>query len=131
MQILTKSNNPQKNSHLTDLAYNDKIAIELSKALQQVLISTKDVPFTEGYLRNLRHEGHNQTIMHGSLTLFATWNFADTYSALQFLRVQGDRAAQPVAHRTFNILDEDPDMPTLKEMHKLVTQSLQTLKSPC
>ena len=123
MQMLTNANKERQNAHLTDLAYSDKIAIELSKALQQVLISTKDVPFTEGYLRNLRHEGHNQTIMHGSLTLFATWNFADTYSPLQFLLVQGDHAAQPVADRSFNILDEDPNMPTLKEMHKLVAQS--------
>ena len=118
-------NKPQgkSNAHMMDLAYSDKVPIELCKALQQVLISTKDVAFTEGYLRNLRHEGHNQTIMHGSLTLFATWNFADTYSPLQFLLVQGGCAAQPVAHRTCNILDEDPDMPTLKEMHKLVAQS--------
>jgi len=121
MQILASKS--QNNARTTDLAYNDDIPRELSKALQQVLISTKTVPFTDGYLRNLRHEGHNQTIMHGSLTLFSTWNFADTYSPLQFLLLQGDCAAQPVAHRTFNVLDEDPDMPTLKEMHRLVARS--------
>ena len=57
------------------LARDDRVSKELSTALRQVLISTKDVPLTDGYKRNLRHEGHNLNMMFGSLTVFATFQF--------------------------------------------------------
>ena len=66
------------------LARDDRVCKELATALRQVLISTKDVPLADGYKRNLRHEGHNLNIMFGSLTVFATFNFADNYAPSNF-----------------------------------------------
>ena len=49
-----------------------------------MLISTKHAPLTDGYRRNLRHEGHNLNATFGALTVFATFNFADNYAPLMF-----------------------------------------------
>ena len=37
-----------RNANMEALSHNDKIALELRTALRQVLISTKDVPLTDG-----------------------------------------------------------------------------------
>ena len=71
------------------LARDDRVSKELATALRQVLISTKDVPLTDGYKRNLRHEGHNLNVMFGCLTVFATFNYADNYSPLLFKLCNG------------------------------------------
>ena len=67
-----------QNINMEALSSNDKIAVELRTALRQVLISTKDVPLTDGYKKNLRHESHNLNVTEGALVVFATFNFADT-----------------------------------------------------
>ena len=78
-----------RNSNMEALASNEKIALELRTALRQVLISTKDVPLTDGYKRNLRHESHNLNVTEGALVVLATFNVADTYSPLMFRLVRG------------------------------------------
>ena len=102
----------------------------LQTALSHMLISTKDVPLTDGYRRNLRHEGHNLNLTFGCLTVFATFNFADNYSPLMFQLVRHDGSAEhpdEEAVGTIRVdaeqLNDAPRMPTLKEMHKLVGQS--------
>ena len=58
-----------------------------------MLISTKDVPFTDGSKRSLRHEGHALNVAHGFLVVFATYNFVDGYSPVLFqLLKQGEEA---------------------------------------
>ena len=74
------------------LARYDRVSKELATALRQVLISTKDVPLTDGYRRNLRHEGHNLNMTFGSLTVFATTNVADKYEPLLFIHLQRRRS---------------------------------------
>ena len=71
-----------KNANMEALSSNDKLALELRTAMRQVLISTKDSPLTDGYKRGLRHESHNLNVTEGALVVFATFNFADTYSPL-------------------------------------------------
>ena len=66
------------------LARDDRVSKELASVSRHVLINTKDVPLTDGYKRNLRHEGHNLNVMFGSLIIFATFNFADSYAPLLF-----------------------------------------------
>ena len=96
-----------------------------------MLISTKNVPLTDGYRRNLRHEGHNLNLTFGCPTVFATFNFADNYSPLLFQLMQHDgNAEQPDDGEIIGTigvgaeqLDDAPRMPTLKEMHKLVGKS--------
>ena len=77
------------NANMEALANNENIALELRTALRQVLISTRDVPLTDGYKRNLRHESHNLNVTERALVVFATFNFADTYSPLLFQLVRG------------------------------------------
>ena len=62
------------------LSNNAKSAQELRTALKQAVISTKDVPMTDGYKRNLRHEIHNLHTAVGALAVFAILNFAHMYA---------------------------------------------------
>ena len=73
-----------KDAAMEALVGKEKVSLELKTALKQVLISTKDVPLTDGYKRSLRHEGHNLNVTEGALVVFATFNFADTYSPVLF-----------------------------------------------
>ena len=115
-----------RNSNIEALAGNEKIALELRAAFRQVLISTKEVPLTDGYKRNLRHESHNLNVTEGALVVFATFNFADTYSPLLFQLVRGTPGGS-VEHIGEDIVshltDDAPNMPTLQQMHQLIAQS--------
>ena len=115
-----------RNANMEALANNQKIALELRTALRQVLISTKDVPLTDGYKRNLRHESHNLNIAEGALVVFATFNFADNYSPLLFQLVRGGPGGS-VEHIGEDIVcrltDDAPNMPSLQQMHQLIAQS--------
>ncbi len=98
-----------------------------STALRQVLVSTKDVPLTDGYKRNLRHEGHNLNVTEGALVVFATFNFADTYSPVLFRLVReglGSGSAEQFGQDIVcSLTDDAPNMPSLQEMHQLIAQS--------
>ena len=115
-----------RNASMEALSHNEKLALELRTALRQVLISTKDVPLTDGYKRNLRHDSHNLNVAEGTLAVFATFNFADTYSPLLFQLVRGG-ASGMVEHLGEDIAcrltDDAPDMPSLQQMHSLIAQS--------
>ena len=80
----------------------------------------------DGYKRNLRHESHNLNVTEGALVVFATFNFADTYSPLLFQLVRGGPGGSAehigediVCHLT----DDAPNMPSLQQMHQLIAQS--------
>ena len=66
------------------LAGNEAVPQELRTALREMLIVTKEVPFADGSKRALRHEGHALNVTYGSLEVFATYNFADSHSAVLF-----------------------------------------------
>ena len=82
--------------------------------------STKDVPVTDGCKRNLRHEGHNLNVLFGSLTVFVTFNFADTYAPLLFKLCSGEDAIGDIV---CDLSAEQPDMPSLHRMHQLIAES--------
>jgi hypothetical protein len=103
------------------LANNDNVPKELQTALRQMLISTKEVPFTDGYKRSHRHEGHNLNVTYGSLVVFATFNFADGYSPVLFQLL--DAGDVLIGDIPFNLADDAPAMPTLQKMHHLIAQS--------
>lgn len=119
------------NDNAERLAGNDALAQELRTALRQMLIATKDVPFTDGSKRALRHEGHALNVTYGSLQVFATYNFADSYSAVSFKLLNNDedstgsdgRSAAEMGEMSFMLSPDAPEMPTLKDMHKLIAQS--------
>jgi hypothetical protein len=103
------------------LANNENVPKELQTALRQMLISTKDVPFTDGYKRSHRHEGHNRNVTYGSLVVFATSNFADGYSPVLFQLL--DAGDVLIGDIPFDLADDAPAMPTLQKMHHLIAQS--------
>jgi hypothetical protein len=114
------------NANTEALARNQLLSKELAAALRQVLVSTKDVPLTDGYKRNLRHEGHNLNVTEGSLVVFATFNFADAYSPVLFRLLREDGAGQQSQvgeDITCDLTKEAPDMPSLQSMRQLIAQS--------
>ena len=115
-----------RNANMEALSNNVKVALELSTALRQVLISTKDVPLNDGYKRNLRHESHNLNVTEGALVVFATFNFADTYSPLLLQLVRGGEggSGEQIGHDiNCRLTDDAPNMPSLQQMHQLIAQS--------
>ena len=116
-----------KDAAMEGLVGKEKVAVELKTALKQVLISTKDVPLTDGYKRSLRHEGHNLNVTEGALVVFATYNFADTYSPVLFRLVQEGlypgNAAPPALEIKCDLTDDAPDLPSLQQMHQLIAES--------
>lgn len=112
-----------RNANMESLTSNEKIALELRTALRQVLISTKDVPLTDGYKRNLRHESHNLNVTEGALVVFATFNFADTYSPLLFQLVREGSEQHIGQDMVCHLTDDAPNMPSLQEMHQLIARS--------
>ena len=116
-----------KDAAMEGLVGNEKVSAELKTALKQVLISTKDVPLTDGYKRSLRHEGHNLNVTEGALVVFATFNFADTYSPVLFRLVQEGlypgSAAPPALEIKCTLTDDAPDLPSLQQMHQLIAES--------
>ncbi len=55
---------------------------KVKSALRTLLLSTSDVPGTEGRKTALRFDGHANNLKFGAASFFATPNFADTYSPL-------------------------------------------------
>lgn len=102
------------------LARDVRVSTELATALRQVLIRTKDVPLTDGYKRNLRQEGHNLNVLFGSLTVFVTFNFADTCAPLLFKLCSGEDVIGDIV---CDLSAEQPDMPSLHRMHQLIAES--------
>ena len=80
---------PERQRGLDQLAYAPDVPENLRTALKQVLFAQVKVPFTDGYRRKLRHEGHNLNAVHGPLKLFVTANFADVYSPVMLSMVWG------------------------------------------
>ena len=50
---------PDSSRGLDQLAYAPDVPENLRTALKQVLFAQVKVPFSDGYRRKLRHEGHN------------------------------------------------------------------------
>ena len=112
---------------LDELAYAADVPRNLQAALKQVLFAQADVPFTDGYRRRLRHEGHNLNVVHGPLKLFVTANFADVYSPILLSMVvrheDGSAVGDPIEVRRPNLAEQAPTMCTLQQMHRLVAAS--------
>ena len=102
---------------------------KVKTALRTLLLSTSDVPGTEGRKTALRFDGHGNNLMFGAATFFNTPNFADTYSPLilqlhegpgkhSHLRIRS--ASQPAVPDTpEQITRAEPKMPSLERMHQI------------
>ena len=96
-------------------------------ALRTLLLSTSDVPGTEGRKVALRHDGHGNNLFFGAASYFCTPNFADNYSPLMWMLHNGPA---PTAHLTIadeprvdtsppEMLKAEPRMPPLERMHQV------------
>ncbi len=90
------------------------------KALQYVTFQTANIPLTQGYKMSLRHLGFAMNVYDGPLSIFFKTNFADLYSLNGVTLMNG--AGEPLGKREINLLDDEPDMPTLQAMHLALAQ---------
>ena len=121
---------PDRQRSLDQLAYAPNVPEHLRKALRQVLFAQVNVPFTDGYRRNLRHEGHNLNAVHGPLKIFMTANFADVYSPVMLSMCladgDGNHVANPIEVPWTDLAKQCPNMCTLQDMHRFVAQHPRT-----
>ena len=122
---------PSRQRCLNQLAYAPDVPENLRKALRQVLFAQVKIPFTDGYRRKARHEGHNLNAVHGPLKLFMTANFADVYSPVLLSMLLADSSGNPIGEPVevpwpASLSKQCPEMCTLQEMHRLVAGSPRT-----
>ena len=99
---------------------------KVKTALRTLLLSTSDVPGTEGRKTALRFDGHGNNLKFGAASFFVTPNFADTYSplVLQLHHGPGRRSHLDIrggaVARAGGIASPAPTMPSLERMHQIV-----------
>ena len=64
---------------------------------------------------SLRQLGFALNMYDGPLSIFLTTNFADMYSPITVVLMNG--AGEPLGKREVNLFDNEPCMPTLQAMH--------------
>ena len=117
-----------RDSILSALGHKDMPAA-VKTALRTLLLSTSDVPGTEGRKVALRHDGHGNNLFFGAATYFCTPNFADNYSPLMWLLHNGPTATAHLMSAPEPRLDivspemlrPAPRMPSLERMHQVST----------
>ena len=93
---------------------------KVKTALRTLLLSTSDVPGTEGRKTALRFDGHGNNLLFGASSFFVTPNFADTYSPLvvQLHEGPGKRSHLDIrgaaVARASGITGAEPIMPPLE-----------------
>jgi hypothetical protein len=104
---------------------------KVKTAFKTLLLSTSDVPGTEGRKTALRFNGLGNNILFGASTFFTTPNFADTYSSLVLQLHEGPPqnshlhinstcdASELAAHP---LTQAKPCMPSLMRMHQIVAE---------
>jgi hypothetical protein len=105
---------------------NPNMPAKVKTALRTLLLSTSDVPGTEGRKAQLRFNGHGNNLLFGSPSFFATPNFADTYNPLVKLLHDGPGEdshllAGTTSQRAHGFMaSAEPRMPSLRGMHEIV-----------
>ncbi len=134
--FMQATNIAKQNDSISTACARPDMPAEVRTALRTLLISTSDVPGTEGRKTQLRFNGHGNNVLFGAASFFVTPNFADTYSPLVLqlhegpgkhshmnevrasraeMRFSGS-ASQPAAE----ITRAEPRMPSLERMHQIV-----------
>jgi hypothetical protein len=121
-----------RNESMGSAYHRADMPAKVRAALRTLLLSTANVPGTEGRKEALRHEMHASNLLFGSATFFVTPNHADTYSPLMLLLHNGPArddhlnigatqpdAGLPTDNSTFDIRSEAPAMPSLHRMHQI------------
>ena len=105
---------------------------KVNTALRTLLLSTSDVPGTEGRKRKLRFNGHANNLLWGPPGFFVTPNFADTYNPLvkmlhdgpsrdSHMNICSGSSDVHAPHPLRGYLaSTEPRMPSLRRMHEIV-----------
>ena len=116
---------------ITTACARPEMPAKVKTALRTLLLSTSDVPGTEGRKTQLRYNGHGNNLLFGAASFFVTPNFADTYSPLvvqlhegpgkhSHLKIGGASQSTEPAEATSDITKAQPRMPSLQRMHQIV-----------
>ena len=89
---------------------------ELKEALAELMVFTTDVVGTDGARARLRHEQNGFCLAFGAAGGFLTPNLADVRSPL-VVKLHGGGIEEQY---DINLLDEDPIMPSAREMLKII-----------
>ena len=100
---------------------NPKTSAALKTVLRNLSICTANIPGTDGRKMVQRHIGHSMNVIFGPCSLFVTFNFADTRSKIVH-KLFTDAAKNP-EELTIQLLEDNPAMPSLRDMHRLVAQN--------
>ena len=139
----------KKSETIASAAYREDMPPKVRSALRTVLLSTSDVPGTEGRKTQLRYNGHGNNLLFGASGFFVTPNFADTYSPLVHAlhkgpsssahldigrvptlsgptrRLQGKTPISTVDFQEKQAVQKaievvsEPELPTLQSMHRI------------
>ena len=112
-------------AHSTDALSHPGVAAPVKQALRSLLLSSAKVPGTEGNKTMQRYHGNALTTWFGPAVLFLTFNFADTYSRIVVNLDLGPAggADQPADRTSYTLLTDEPDMPSLADMHRIVARN--------
>ena len=86
-----------------------------AEQIRYVTFQIASISLTQGYKMSFRQLGFALNIYDGPLSIFLTTNFADIYSPITVILMNG--AGEPLGKREVNLLDNEPCMPTLQAMH--------------
>ena len=100
----------------------------IAAALRHLQFATGIVPLTSGYRTMNRHLGHAMNVAWGPLLIFMTVNLADLYHPVVLHLYNSEkRVCEQSASLTLpgleHLADSCPNMPPLKNMHKICAQS--------
>lgn len=107
-----------------DAMLHSQTSSALKAVLQNLMVCTANIPGTDGRKMVQRHIGNSMNIVFGPCSLFVTFNFADTRSKLVY-KLFVDAGKNPEEFE-IDLLQDNPCMPSLRQMHKVVAQSLRT-----
>ena len=106
---------------LPDVKANPRVSHKLKTVLRTLSLCTANTPGTDARRATQRHIGHSMNLLFGPCSLFVTFNFADTRAKLVY-KLFSDACKDP--DQVEVSLDSDcPEMPSLREMHRLVAQN--------
>ena len=107
-----------QNASLKDVMRSSEVDPDVKAALSELMVFTSDVIGSDGARARLRHEQNGYALMFGAAGGFLTPNMADVRSPLMVL-LHGENGDE--AHAV-DLLDEDPSMPSAREMLHMVAQ---------
>ena len=106
-------------AHLEGIMRHPKVPAPVKTAMRTLLLSSSNVPGTEGNKTMQRYEGYALTLWYGPAVLFKTFNYAEHYSPIMYTLDAGPAPGPGTGAMPYKLLKDEPDMPTLAEMTRI------------